>query len=597
MTSPLIPDEHTPPWPQSAAARRVPSWRTPRAIGLLVALLGPAVVLTRTTTPELVAQAGLLWALVAAAAVLWSARRTGWALVLAAASGGWAAVVAAEATAPVVVLLLGMAAVAVSAGFVPKSGSGADPPFARLPYAVATGAQLVFIRGGTVVAVTMLVGSFALAVVDRWRPGVATATDAALVSAVRSLTRVVAVVLVFLVALPTLYLPGAILNLGSRRKRAGEQKASNWLVRSTGIEQIRRDQMWPFTTTGAALRRRRLRTGAGVTGACAVVLFALLALGTFDDGQVPRGREIEFGTFAFPDEPWVDELYDAGFGVTFHPSLGWQSTEVDTRYLKVKDGVRRSWTPEDPELTVWFLGGSAMWGLGQRDDHTIASRIAQLADAEGVRLRVENLAVPGYNQWQEIALMGFRLSRGARPDLIVMYDGANDLTSMLYRGGEGMLDLDVPPNRFHEQIESATNYPPEPRGEPADPSEVVEAFSSMYGAGVDLARRTAGAYGVPVMVYFQPQYLSTEPSAVDSPLLRAFPDLRPGPSDMEREAIARVRSRLPEGVVDLGSALDGVDSPTWFDRVHTNEIGAAIVAEQMWATLEPEVRHLERSPP
>ncbi|MEZ5205243.1 MAG: hypothetical protein R2701_12940 [Acidimicrobiales bacterium] len=35
-------------------------------------------------------------------------------------------------------------------------------------------------------------------------------------------------------------------------------------------------------------------------------------------------------------------------------------------------------------------------------------------------------------------------------------------------------------------------------------------------------------------------------------------------------------------------ALDG-HQDVYFDQVHTNEVGARIVAERMWATLAPEV--------
>jgi lysophospholipase L1-like esterase len=457
--------------------------------------------------------------------------------------------------------------------------------------ALVAGAQVLFLRHHPELAVAVLALVLVLGEVTAWRPGPSRAADRGLERAVTALTRALALVVVLVAATPTVYLFGALRG-GGRALRPGRGVDPPGWVRRARVRVPGRSWRDPFVDPAPAPPGRRL-VGAGVVAALLVVpAVVVLVAGNGDDTGATR--PITFPDFAFPDEPWVDDLYEAGFGVTFHPSLGWQSTEVDSRYLQVRDGIRRSRLPGAPGPTVWFLGGSAMWGLGQRDDHTIASEVSRLAERAGTPIRAVNLAVPGYNQWQQTQAMGFRLSRGERPDLVVYYDGANDLTSMLYRAGEGMDRLDVPPNRFHATIEADTRYPPEPRtGTPATRDALVDAFDSMYGAGVDLARRTAAAYGVPMAVYWQPQYLSTRPSDVDGPLLDAFPQLRPGPSDFERDVMDAVRHRLPDGVVDLGSALDGAGAPTWFDPVHTNELGARLVAEEMWDTLSGTVRSLE----
>jgi lysophospholipase L1-like esterase len=430
----------------------------------------------------------------------------------------------------------------------------------------------------------LLAGSAGLLVLAWRRPAIGGRVDLAVGRAISALTRWIAAAVVLLAALPTLYLPGAILRLTDRRR-----SRPGWQARRVEVAELRRDAAQPFATTPRTDRRRRQRWALVVL---ASALPAALIVSSQRGSSVDQGRPITFGDWAFPDEPWVDELYEAGFGVTYHPSLQWKSTDVESTYLQVRDGVRRSWQPDDAELEVWFLGGSALWGLGQRDDRTIPSEVAKLADKAGIPIRAVNLGVPGYTQWQQEAALGYRLSRGERPDLVVVYDGANDLTAMIYRAGQGIEPLDEPPNRFHEQLERDTRYPPERRGEPASDEELVETFLRTYGAGVDLTIRTADAYGVPVALYWQPQYLSTQPSAVDAPLLEAFPWLAEEEGDREREVIAEVRRQLPAPVVDLGSALDDVDEPTWFDTVHTNELGAQIVAAELWETLRPQVEAL-----
>ncbi|MEZ5138972.1 MAG: SGNH/GDSL hydrolase family protein [Acidimicrobiales bacterium] len=464
----------------------------------------------------------------------------------------------------------------------PSAATAGGPVRLGLGLVVAAGAA--WWKHEPLLAAGLLAASAGLLAVTWAAPTASARLDRAVARGIAALTRWIAAAIVLLAALPTLYLPGAILSWRARGRR------QTWRPRDVDGAALRRDATVPFASTPARERRRRQRWALVVA---ASLLPAVLIVRWQRADPTPEGRPIEFGDWAFPDEPWVDELYDAGFGVTYHPSLQWKSTDVDTRYLQVRDGVRRSWEPdEDGRLTVWFLGGSALWGLGQRDDRTIPSEIAKLAAADGTPIEVVNLGVPGYTQWQQEAAMGFRLSRGERPDLVVSYDGANDLTAMIYRAGEGIEPLDEPPNRFHEQLERDTRYPPELRGDPADDDELVRTFLRMYGAGVDLTARTADAYGVPTAFYWQPQYLSTEPSPVDAPLLDAFPMLGPEQGRRERELIARVRAELPEPVVDLGSALDDAGAPTWFDSVHTNELGAHLVAEQMWTTLGPQIEAL-----
>lgn len=560
--------------------------------GLLVSI-GPAV---RTAANDRMALAAVLVAFGVAAvvAVAGVARRSAVAGGLgAAASVAIVALAPAEARSSLVVVAAG--AVAVVSALVPQSLVPGLPtrrvPVARLGLGVVLAAQFSWYRQHAVPALALLAGALVVTEWYRWRPDAAAHVEQVVGRGVTWLTRVVAQFIVLLAAIPTLYLPGLAARTRDRlltRRRT----TSTWVAREASASEDRRDQALPFAPPGRRDRRRRYRYAAVLL----VTLVAATVIARYptimSTAASDTGTPIVYPDFAYPDEAWVDDLYAAGFDVGFHPSLGWQSTDEESTYLQVRDGVRRSWAPDDAVHTVWFVGGSALWGLGQRDDHTIPSEVARRADEAGTPIEAVNLGVPGYTQWQQQALLGNRLSRGERPDLIVVYDGANDLTSMIYRAGQGIEPLDEPPNRFHEQVERDSHFLPEPRGEPASDDELVEAFTTMYGAGVDLLTRTAAAYDVRVAFAWQPQYLSTEPSSVDAPLLEKFPVLGPPEGDWERGIIERVRAELPPEVIDLGSALDEAGHVTWFDPVHTNELGAAIVAEQLWAALEPTVEAL-----
>ena len=146
----------------------------------------------------------------------------------------------------------------------------------------------------------------------------------------------------------------------------------------------------------------------------------------------PSSRAITYHAFAFRNEPWGhDAIRD------FHRThlerdgaLGWRNADFTGRYINIDDTVRRSWTPAHPVLTVWVFGGSAAFGVGQRDEHTIPSDLARLAAADGIRIRVVNFATPAYVAWQEALQLRTELARRPDPDLVIVYHGANDLADI-----------------------------------------------------------------------------------------------------------------------------------------------------------------------
>lgn len=96
--------------------------------------------------------------------------------------------------------------------------------------------------------------------------------------------------------------------------------------------------------------------------------------------------------------------------------LGTTLKDFTGTYLNISNGSRVSYSPHDPEITVWFFGGSTMFGIGERDNPTMPSEVAKLAEADGIRIRVENLGVT----WQETELFEQQLTLGKeKPALAV----------------------------------------------------------------------------------------------------------------------------------------------------------------------------------
>ena len=201
------------------------------------------------------------------------------------------------------------------------------------------------------------------------------------------------------------------------------------------------DERTLWSQVGSAQPRRRpiLRL-ATVIGVVALILLADLGGGWIYDqvsNETHGTAAVADDTFdpvaqpALRDSPWAAEVLAEQ---TALPSvkdsfLGYRMGTKASQYTNIFDGVRKSYQSTAPgkKVSVWFFGSSALFGDGQRDDHTIPSEFARLAEADGIPLEVRNYGRPGTAMWQELELFEQVVSTGQKPDLVVFYDGFNDL--------------------------------------------------------------------------------------------------------------------------------------------------------------------------
>ena len=359
---------------------------------------------------------------------------------------------------------------------------------------------------------------------------------------------------------------------------------------------------------------------------------------------------------AFRDAPWAAELLaeQATLPGVRDTYLGYRLDSLTRKYTNVVDGARVSYEqPGDTKkLTVWFFGGSAMFGDGQRDEHTIPSEFARLAEAEGIPVEVRNYGRPGIAMWQELELYEQLVGSGEQPDLVVFYDGFNDLAWQL-----NVLLTTVPVNVYdanaadsasaaaRQQISAdiaATKARPRTTStaatSPSGFEAVVDAYWDQAGSrrvydavdevvnGSD-APKTQFAKGVQQHATSSapadPQNIQAAKNAVaiqkrasrlaaavaagqgaDSAFFwqpnaftkQLLPDEQPYTHmdlyEAQRwvPAVTEARKLLRGSrFVDLGSALDGAGTPVLWDFVHTNEEGARLVAAAMLDSLRPKL--------
>ncbi len=326
--------------------------------------------------------------------------------------------------------------------------------------------------------------------------------------------------------------------------------------------------------------------------------------------------------------PWAEAYwreFAASAKMRWEPYTYWRRQPFHGRYINVgAAGLRASWTPPDTAqaLTLWFFGGSTLWGTGARDAHTIPSEVArQLTARLGRPVRAVNFGESGYVSGQEVVALQRALVAGERPDAVVFYDGVNDTFSAFQSGTAGLPSNEA--NRVEEfsffrdagagayfarglhalafnaglgQIafaltarrrEAARARQQAARYPPARLDALAAATVRVYGAQLALARALAAADSFAVYAYWQPSAFT---KAILTPYERATldPDRYVAPLLARTTAHLRASSLVRSGLVrDLSALFDTTRAPRYLDFCHLGEAGNAEVAAAIATDLAP----------
>lgn len=341
-----------------------------------------------------------------------------------------------------------------------------------------------------------------------------------------------------------------------------------------------------------------------------VLLVATVACGQQADPEAADRRtgmsadEILAGTKlsqmpAFANVPWADDLkaeqnrFSASPRPDDSPYGPWSLPDFSGEYTNVSDNQRRSYqaTCDCPRKVVWVVGTSAAFGLGQRDDHTIASNLVRLGEQNGLRLEVRNLSVPGMTLHNEVDGVTKHLELDAeRPDLIVFYDGFNDF---LYE----YIYATVHPDSFLEPKDWEGPWLADYLGQAEPPdldseriAPLAQHAAASYRKLRDQIAATADGYGVATEFFLQADAFAdpTQSAGFEKILNRAM-------NTVARQrtlplVLGEIAEALGPAVHNMREVVPSIDEPVFADPAHMNETGSMIIAQHMYEIIEPRLR-------
>lgn len=111
-------------------------------------------------------------------------------------------------------------------------------------------------------------------------------------------------------------------------------------------------------------------------------------------------------------------------GYPYKAFLGWVSPDFKGDFLNVSNERRNTIVPKElvGDTNLHFFGGSTIWGHGVSDKNTIPSLIA-----DKFKLKAINYGEQAYNSRQELNLLLDNIVRIKKGDVVVFYDGVNDV--------------------------------------------------------------------------------------------------------------------------------------------------------------------------
>lgn len=310
---------------------------------------------------------------------------------------------------------------------------------------------------------------------------------------------------------------------------------------------------------------------------------------------------------AMVDSDWFNHSnsYNSAQGWAIDPSTAWRPVnpyrllDFSSEYLNIVDGKRLSWTPpacDCQRLKVWMYGGSTTYGLNQRDEHTIASEIARTAFDHGISIDIDNRGAMGHLHWMEAERFAWDLTIEDPPDMVVFYDGVNEVwaASTLNIVGAGDIKPMRDPTTFDLWRKTGRADGPPPK-RPADarivgtrtdislaPGQLQEVMLARYDRARTLSRAAAEQHGVDVRYIWQPTRFSR-------PLVPSEPHASGRTENLSRASEQYARTLLADDVIDVSDALRSTAEPLFTDDVHHNEKASRLVAAEIWRRIGPDL--------
>jgi lysophospholipase L1-like esterase len=314
-------------------------------------------------------------------------------------------------------------------------------------------------------------------------------------------------------------------------------------------------------------------------------------------------------------QPWAKTLwreYDASKTMLYEPYVVWRRAPFDGKTIVVDaEGLRHTdhSTCDGKAYTIYMFGGSTLWGTGSPNWGTIPSLLAEMYEKSGRSVCVKNFGESAWVSTQQTIKLLLELKSDARkPDLVIFYDGVNDVMAAWQSGG-----LDVHQNfgQIKAQFESrgaakggtfhyllltntaqllqrwAARGPRVAQAASADAAQFAHATADHYLRNIAVIDALSRQYGFKYVLFWQPViYAESKPLTAHEQRVagsknRSFAGLQ----GLFQTTYGLIhREKLPN-LFYIADVFNGYSDTLYLDFAHVTPDGNRLVAGRMYETL------------
>lgn len=348
-----------------------------------------------------------------------------------------------------------------------------------------------------------------------------------------------------------------------------------------------------------------------------IVVLELLVIVSFNAQFVARDQQLVAanpGLPVFQGADWlpVFEREDAEGRITRYSSFDlWTMQPYSGETLTILADGARGTTDSDCQpdsYRIFMYGGSTLWGVSTPDWGTIPAYVQAALNAqfEG-RVCVVNYGENGFVSTQEVIRLMKQLQRDNVPDMVIFYDGVNDVIAAYnareagaHRNLSGFVNAitTAPPNplvqwllnthlvRFIQALIPGSTAQ---TTEQTDYLALSQETTAVYLNNVRMAKALAADYEIEAVFIWQPVMVVGDKPLTDEEVVMAEVvggDLL----TMYRETWAGIAAAELDNLTYIADVFDGIEAPLYFDHHHLAPQGNEIIAQRILEIITPALR-------
>ncbi len=364
--------------------------------------------------------------------------------------------------------------------------------------------------------------------------------------------------------------------------------------------------------------REAVKTGC-ILAAITVLLLVAVETAAF---LALRGSASEApvrSSFAYQRYPWAETFwreYDVSRKFAYQPYVVWRRAPYRGETITVDaEGLRRTEHSQcgAHEYRIYMFGGSTLWGTGSPDWGTIPSLLAEQYQKAGRPVCVRNYGESAWVSTQGTIKLLLELKHGERrPDLVIFYDGVNDVFTAWQAGRADVhQDFDRIKARFEPRAQGrpgtfgylldsnasrllqdwlAPSAPPRTVGAGAplgEPAELARAPVAGYLRNLDVVDALAERHGFDYVFFWQPVIFADQKPLTkeEQEIRRAKSQAWPGLEALYRSTYDLIVRESRRNLVYIADVFKGYQGNLYLDFTHISPDGNRLVAQRMYETL------------